>query len=133
MRSRLLPLALVLASTPGCYHYAFEQREAPPGTPLVTRSERVPTFLNGFVGEGRVDTRRYCEHPVRTQLVVSATDVLLAVGTLLIYTPHTLSVTCPAAELREPARPDAQGEAPAGSSSREKDSGSASSASRSSR
>jgi hypothetical protein len=103
----LIAFALVLMSA--CYHYTFQQR-APtvtgaarggglrPGTRLVTYTERRPTYLNGFVGNGTLDTSRYCQDSVRTQLRVSATDVLIGAGTLLIYTPHTLSVTC---EVRE--------------------------------
>lgn len=41
-----------------------------------------------------MDATRYCEQPVRTELEVTLTDVLLSVVTLLIYTPHTLRVTC---------------------------------------
>lgn len=83
-----------LASS-GCYHFAFEQERRPtPGARLVTYEERQPTYLNGFVGTGRVDTAKYCADPVKTELRVTAVDVLLSVATLLIYTPHTLSVTC---------------------------------------
>jgi len=55
---------------------------------------RKPTWLNGFVGTGRVVTAKYCEDPVRTELQVRATDVLISIATLLIYIPHTLYVTC---------------------------------------
>lgn len=54
-----------------------------------------------------VDTTKYCTQPVRTQLKVTATDVLISVATLLIYTPHTPYVTCPdrrATARRAPAR-----------------------------
>lgn len=96
MRTSSALLPLLLLATPGCYRYRFELRPEPPleNTRLVTHEERVPTYLNGFVGTGRVETARYCEHPVRTELEVTATDVLLSVITLLIYTPHTLRVTC---------------------------------------
>ena len=91
---RVLWGAALLAG--GCYHFAFEQPPATPGpAETVTFTERVPTYVNGFVGTGRVDTARYCAHPVRTELKVTASDVLLSMATLLIYTPHTLSVTCP--------------------------------------
>jgi hypothetical protein len=99
-RARLgLVLGAVAVLAGGCYHFAFEQPPETPGAPAaptVTYTERVPTYVNGFVGTGLVDTSRYCEHPVRTELRVTATDVLLSMATLLIYTPHTLSVTCPA-------------------------------------
>jgi hypothetical protein len=36
----------------------------------------------------------YCDQPVRTELRVTAVDVLLSLVTVLIYTPHTLYVTC---------------------------------------
>jgi hypothetical protein len=92
-----LALALAAALASGCYHFSFEQRAAPPASPATTvYTERVPTYVNGFVGTGTVETTRYCEHPIRTELRVTATDVLLSMATLLIYTPHTLSVTCPA-------------------------------------
>jgi hypothetical protein len=103
MRSAFAPL-LVLGCTTGCYHFRFEQRPPPPENQLVTYEERVPTYLNGFIGTGTVDTTRYCAQPVRTELRVSAIDVLLSLGTLLIYTPHTLSVTC-AVQETPPARP----------------------------
>lgn len=94
MRSVLVTV-LMLGCTTGCYRYRFEQRASPPPeTRLVTYEVRVPTYLNGFIGTGTLDTTRYCAQPVRTALRVSALDVLLSVGTLLIYTPHTLSVTC---------------------------------------
>jgi hypothetical protein len=85
---------------PGCYHFAFEQRAAPPQAELVTFVERRPTYLNGFLGTGTIETSRYCRHPVSTELRVTAADVLLSAATLLIYTPHTLSVTCSLDEVR---------------------------------
>lgn len=92
-------LALVLLAG-GCYHYTFEQRpdERASGRPMetVTYVSHPHTWLNGFVGNGRMDARRFCEHPVRTELRVTARDVAIGVGTLLIYTPHTLYVTCEA-------------------------------------
>jgi hypothetical protein len=91
MRTSVVVAAALWA---GCYHYAFEQR--PSAGPEVTYELRVPTWVNGLVGTGRVDTRRYCADPVRTELRVTATDVLLSIVTLLVYTPHTLSVTCAA-------------------------------------
>ncbi len=97
-RAKLGPsllLAAALAPTAGCYHYEFEQAPAAPDARTVTHTLHPATFLNGFVGEGTVDTRVYCEHPVRTELHVSAWDVLVGVATLLVYTPHTLEVTCP--------------------------------------
>ena len=96
---RSLGCAAALAATlvsGGCYHFSFEQRAAAPATPTVVYTERVPTWVNGFVGTGTVQTTRYCAQPIRTELRVTAADVLLSMVTLLIYTPHTLSVTCPA-------------------------------------
>jgi hypothetical protein len=89
----LVPVTAVL----GCFHYVHEIH--PPAVPeqTITHSERVPTYVNGFIGTGTVDARKYCDDPVRTELRVTAVDVLLSVGTLLIYTPHTLYVTCDAA------------------------------------
>jgi hypothetical protein len=88
---------LGLAVLAGCYHFSFELPRASPASPAtITYTERVPTYVNGFVGTGRVDVARYCPDPIRTELHVSAADVLLSIVTLLIYTPHTLSVTCPA-------------------------------------
>jgi hypothetical protein len=81
----------------GCYHFSFELPRSGPASPAtVTYTERVPTYVNGFVGTGRVDASHYCNDPIRTELRVTAADVLLSMATLLIYTPHTLSVTCPA-------------------------------------
>jgi hypothetical protein len=94
MRTLRAALPLLLLSTAGCYRYRFELRPEPPDARLVTHEEHVPTYLNGFIGTGRVDATRYCERPVRTELQVTLTDVLLSVVTLLIYTPHTLRVTC---------------------------------------
>jgi hypothetical protein len=85
-------LLAVMAS--GCYHFSFEQRSPPPGARLVVFKERPATHVNGFVGTGTVDVRKYCAEPIRTELRVTATDVLLSMATLLIYTPHTLYVTC---------------------------------------
>jgi hypothetical protein len=102
-RLALATAALGLASAAlgsGCYHYSFEQEAAapkkpkPPPSETVTYSEHVPTYLNGFVGTGTVDTHRYCDEPVRTELRVTGEDVLVAMATLLVYTPHTLYVTC---------------------------------------
>jgi hypothetical protein len=78
----------------GCYHFTHELKPAAGAT--VTHQERVPTYVNGLVGTGSVDASKYCDKPVRTELRVTATDVLLSIGTLLIYTPHTLYVTCDA-------------------------------------
>lgn len=103
MRAHLAVLPLLFLATSGCYRYRFELRPEPPGSQLVTHEVRVPTYRNGFVGTGRVETARYREQPVRTELEVTATDVLLSLVTLLIYTPHTLRVTCeqpPAVEAR---------------------------------
>ena len=116
-------LAAISAFSAGCYHYSFEHEgAAAPGRGAgagasghgvsrgeqargeVTFKERRPTYLNGFIGTGRVDTTKYCDAPVRTELRVTAIDVALSVGTLLIYTPHTLYVTCPAARDRAAAR-----------------------------
>jgi hypothetical protein len=98
---RCAPLACLLLSATtvlsGCYHFSFElPLGAPAAPPTVVYTERVPTYVNGFVGMGRVDVSRYCNSPIRTELRVTAADVFLSVITLLIYTPHTLSVTCPA-------------------------------------
>jgi len=93
---RSIVVALLLAS--GCYHYSFEQRRAQPGEQLVTFTKRAPTYVNGLVGTGTLDARRYCADPVRTELEVRATDVLISIATLLIYTPHTLRVTCGTAD-----------------------------------
>jgi hypothetical protein len=91
MRHLVLAIGLVAS---GCYHYSFEQRAPAPGEQLVRYRERRPTYLNGFVGAGEVDTAKYCADPVRTELRVRASDVLISIATLLIYTPHTLYVTC---------------------------------------
>ena len=99
MTRSVLATVLLLGCTTGCYRFRFEQtRAATPEPRLVTYEERVPTYLNGFIGTGTLDTTRYCARPVRTELRVTALDVLLSLGTLLIYTPHTLSVTCEAPE-----------------------------------
>jgi hypothetical protein len=100
MKTLRVALPLLLLFTAGCYRYRFELRPEPPDARLITHEEHVPTYLNGFIGTGRVDATRYCEQPVRTELEVTLPDVLLSVVTLLIYTPHTLRVTCeqPAAD-----------------------------------
>ncbi len=85
---------LALVALTACYHFSHELRPASPGEPLVTFSEREGTWFNGFVGTGRFDTAKYCRSPVRTGLEVSATDVAISIATLLIYTPHTMTVTC---------------------------------------
>jgi hypothetical protein len=90
-------VALSLGSSSGCYHYAFDLAVPVKEEATVTYVDHPPTFLNGFIGKGRVDAQRYCDHPIRTELKVGATDVLVSVATLLVYTPHTLEVTCPLA------------------------------------
>jgi hypothetical protein len=95
MRAAIL---VVLLLSSGCYHYSFEQASTAPGRALVTYQARRPTYLNGLIGTGRVDTSRYCADPVRTELRVTTIDVLVSIATLLIYTPHTLYVTCDASE-----------------------------------
>lgn len=94
--TRWLVVVAVLAT--GCYRYTFEQRARAPGEQVVTHVERRPTWFNGFVGRGEVYTQKFCAHPIRTELKVNASDVLLSAVTLLIYTPHTLYVTCPERE-----------------------------------
>jgi hypothetical protein len=64
----------------------------------VTYTQHPATFVNGFIGTGVVDAHLYCPHPIRTELHVSAGDVLISLATLLVYTPHTLEVVCPASE-----------------------------------
>lgn len=109
---RRAPLLSCLLGLTGCYHFSFEQRAPtsttfvtssdgslvarPPRPPLrlVTYERTVPTYFNGFVGTGRIDTSQFCEQPVRTELRVNTRDVLASVFTLLTYTPHTLYVTC---------------------------------------
>jgi hypothetical protein len=91
LTSMLLGSALLGAS--GCYRYAFDLDKTP-GT-SVTYTVHPATFFNGFFGEGHVDATAYCAHPVRTELKVSASDVLVSVASLLIYTPHTLEIVCP--------------------------------------
>jgi hypothetical protein len=108
-------VALMIAmGTGGCYHFSFEQR--PPASPTqtaqspadeVTYRVRAATYVNGFVGTGRVESYRYCPHPIRTELRVTGIDVLLGFFTLLIYTPHTLYVTCPRSETRPENAEDA--------------------------
>ncbi|HEU4409912.1 MAG TPA: hypothetical protein VFS43_31955 [Polyangiaceae bacterium] len=90
----LVALASALLFSSGCYHYSFEHQAAAPSARQVVHKERRPTYLNGFVGTGTIDATRYCERPLRTELRVTAVDVALSVATLLIYTPHTLYVTC---------------------------------------
>jgi hypothetical protein len=85
--------ALLLGASGGCYHYTF--RDHASGGAEVQYSERRPTYLNGFVGNGVVDTQKYCARPTKTELRVTASDVAIAAATLLIYTPHTLYVSCP--------------------------------------
>jgi hypothetical protein len=102
MIMRIAWLVLVLCA--GCYRYSFEQGTAPPGGDVVVHEIRAPTYLNGFVGVGRIDTSRYCAEPLRTQLKVTAKDVAISIATLLIYTPHTLYVTCPATDPRQARR-----------------------------
>jgi hypothetical protein len=100
----VLPLECAILATalgyPGCYHFAFDL--APPDTGAASETvsyvSRPPTYVNGFFGTGKVDTKAYCAHPLRTELHVSATDVLISIATLLIYTPHTLTVVCPAGD-----------------------------------
>ncbi len=92
---RAFALALAVALGGGCYHYTFDASSAP-GYATRTYKIRRATYLNGFVGNGRVDTYAYCDDPVRTELRVTAADVMIGALTLLIVTPHTLYVTCPA-------------------------------------
>lgn len=110
-RARFHLAALALLVLGGCYHFTFEQRPVAPTSRLITYVERRPTYLNGFIGNGKVYTNRYCSAPVRTELRVTATDVLLSVVTLLIYTPHTLYVTCEVFQAAK-ARRDATQTAP---------------------
>jgi hypothetical protein len=102
--SELVIVLSFVVATVDCYHFSFEQRApAAPNQPVpaqpnpddeITYRERVATYLNGFVGTGRVESYKYCQHPIRTELRVTGLDVLFGFFTLLIYTPHTLYVTC---------------------------------------
>ena len=97
MRLCIVLVSLLISS--GCYHYRFRHAPAAGASGeagrTVTYEIRSATYLNGFVGTGEVDVGKYCPDPVHTELRVRASDVLLSVVTLLIYTPHTLYVTCP--------------------------------------
>lgn len=95
--ARATALLLALPALSGCYRYAFAQ-EPDTSRPTVTYTKHPATFVNGFIGTGVVDAHVYCPHPIRTELHVSAGDVLIALATLLVYTPHTLDVVCPASE-----------------------------------
>lgn len=103
-RSIVAPLALLLlATSSGCCHLAFEQNPLPvepagtgPPPATVRYERRVATWLYGFVGVGAFDTGVLCAEPVSTELYVSAADVAVSIATLFIYTPHTLRVVCPA-------------------------------------
>jgi hypothetical protein len=94
----MLRAAAALVALTACYRYSHELRAPAPGEQLVTFSEHEGTWFNGFVGTGRFDAAKYCRSPVRTGLEVSAIDVIVSIATLLIYTPHTMSVTCARAE-----------------------------------
>ena len=93
--ARVSALLLVLPALGGCYRFAFQQ-EPDTSRPTVTYTNHPATFVNGFIGTGVIDAHSYCPNPIRTELHVSATDVLVSIATLLIYTPHTLDVVCPA-------------------------------------
>jgi hypothetical protein len=97
----VIAFVLALPALGGCYHFAFQQEPAT-NRPTVTYTEHPATFVNGFIGTGVVYAGSYCPHPVRTELHVSAGDVLIAMATLLVYTPHTLEVVCPAPETQPP-------------------------------
>lgn len=90
MRAAWISVALLA----GCYHYKFEQTVTT--EPVQTYKVRVATYVNGLVGTGTVNTAAYCAKPVRTEVRVSTLDAVLSVATLLIYTPRTLYITCPA-------------------------------------
>jgi len=97
MRLCIVLVGLLFSSS--CYHYRFRHGPAA-GTGgeagrTVTYEIRSATYLNGFVGTGEVAVDKYCPDPIHTELRVRASDVLLSLVTLLIYTPHTLYVTCP--------------------------------------
>jgi hypothetical protein len=96
--ARASALLLALSALSGCYRFAFAQ-EPDTSRPTVTYTNHPATFLNGFIGTGVVDAHVYCPHPIRTELHVSAGDVLISLSTLLVYTPHTLEVVCPASEV----------------------------------
>lgn len=91
----------------GCAHLAFEHRP-PPGdsTRLVSHVERRATFLSGLVGRQELDVGRYCANPVRTELRVTTTDALLALVTLLVYTPRTMTVVCIEPSAQAPRGPN---------------------------
>ena len=102
---RTIALAL-LALGAGCYHYTFVDSDAVAATParyVRIYKVRRATYLNGFVGNGRIDTSAYCAQPLATELRVTAADVAIGALTLLIVTPHTLYVTCPVPERPSPA------------------------------
>lgn len=102
----MLGFPLALSALTGCYHYTFDQRAegvtltsangtiATERKQTVTYQQSVPTYLNGFIGNGRIDTSELCDDPIRTELRVTPADVAVSIATLFIYTPHTLSVTC---------------------------------------
>jgi hypothetical protein len=104
MRGLRAIAALLGLAAGGCYHYTF-QSAGPAAEPAVTYRVHRATYLNGFVGNGRVDTRQYCTNPIKTELRVTASDVAVAAATLLIVTPHTLYVTCPVAQEAQAPRP----------------------------
>lgn len=104
-RARTIALALLVLGA-GCYHYTFVDSGAiAASAPRYVRVYKVrrATYLNGFVGNGRIDTSAYCAQPLATELRVTPADVAIGALTLLIVTPHTLYVTCPVPERARPA------------------------------
>jgi hypothetical protein len=99
-----LAAAFILVDASGCYHYTIDLRSAPEATlnapvehqATVTHEERAATFFNGFIGNGRINARKYCADPLRVGLRVTALDVVISMATLLVYTPHSLYVVCEA-------------------------------------
>jgi hypothetical protein len=107
MRRVFVSLAMLALS--GCYQFSLEHRAptsttfltssdgsivARPPSRLVTYERTVPSYFNGIGGTARIDTSRFCDQPVRTEVRVNTRDVLASMLTLLTYTPHTLYVTC---------------------------------------
>jgi hypothetical protein len=82
----------------GCYHYTYVAPVATIGPRrTVTYKLHRAAWLNGAIGEKRVDHLPSCARPLRTEVKVTAGDAAIAASTLLIYTPRTLYVTCEAA------------------------------------
>jgi len=91
----LVPL-LITAQLTACSSVTLRPEGGEKDTTDPSYLDSKPFYLAGLIGEHKVDVNEVCEGAEVSQMqtVITGTDWLLSVVTLLIYAPRTAKVWC---------------------------------------